>query len=125
MHTKKNIGVWMDHSTAQLIENQTKGTNTTIHSHFNFNMKEEALSRSENLMHNKEQQAQDSFYKKIADEISSYDNVLIFGPTDAKLELKNYLRKDEHFKNKQIIVQSADKMTDNEKNAFVKSYFAY
>lgn len=125
MHTKKNIGVWMDHSTAQLIENQTKGTNTTIHSHFNFNMKEEALSRSENLMHNKEQHAQDSFYKKIADEISSYDNVLLFGPTDAKLELKNYLTKDEHFKNKQIIVQSADKMTDNEKNAFVKSHFAY
>jgi hypothetical protein len=74
-------------------------------------------------MHNKEQQAQHKFHKQIADKICKYDNVLLFGPTDAKLELKNYLNDDVHFKNKQIIVQTADQMTENEKNAYVTNHF--
>lgn len=53
----------------------------------------------------------------------NYDNVLLFGPTNAKDELNNYLNKDLHFKNIQITVESADKMTDNQKGAFVKAYF--
>jgi stalled ribosome rescue protein Dom34 len=123
MKTKKNVGVWMDHSKAQVIDNSNMNEHATIHSNFNFTVKEEALNRSENLMHNKEQQAQHKFHKQIADKICEYDNVLLFGPTDAKLELKNYLNDDVHFKNKQIIVQTADQMTENEKNAYVTNHF--
>ncbi len=123
METKKKIGIWLDHSTANFIDLKTEKNNSSIISSFNFNVKEEALSRSENLMHNKEQQMHDAYYKKIADEILNYDHVLLFGPTNAKTELYNFLDKDLHFKDKKIDIESADKMTDNEKNAFVKSHF--
>ena len=83
----------------------------------------EALSRSEDLMHNKEQQMHEAYYKEIADEILKYDNVLLFGPTNAKTELHNYLNKDLHFKDIKIDIKSTDKMTDNEQNAFVKKHF--
>lgn len=123
MENKKNIGIWMDHSNANLIDIQTGKSDYTIVSEFDFEMKEEALQRSENIMHNKRQQMNDAFYKEIGDEISKYDNVLLFGPTNAKSELHNYLNKDSKFKDIQIEVQSADKMTDNEKVAFVKNHF--
>jgi hypothetical protein len=123
MTKQKNVAIWLDHSKAQLIDNQLDEVNTTIHSKFDFDKKEEALHRSENIMHNKEQQAQTAFYKQIAALIIDYDNILLFGPTDAKLELQNFLNKNTRFQNKQISVQSSDQMTLPEKFAFVKSYF--
>jgi len=122
METKNNLGIWMDHSTANLID-LNSNINHSINSEFTFNTKEEALSRSENLMHNKRQQMHEAYYKEISDKILKYNHVLIFGPTDAKVELYNYLNKDLHFKDIKIDIEPADKMTDNEKDAFVKSYF--
>ena len=123
MKTHKNLGIWMDHSTAHFIDVNAEKNDRSISSAFTFDTKEEALKRSESIMHNKEQQMNEAYYKEIADEILNYENVLLFGPTDAKLELHNYLNKDLHFKDVKISVESAGKMTDNEKDAFVKKHF--
>jgi hypothetical protein len=123
METNKNLGIWMDHSVANLIDVSAPKNSCTIHSKFTHDTKEEALSRSENLMHNKEQQLHEAFYKEIADEILKYDHVLLFGPTNAKIELHNYLDNDLHFEEIKIDVKPSDKMTDTEQNAFVKKYF--
>jgi len=64
-----------------------------------------------------------NFIKKIGFEILKYNHVLLFGPTNAKVELHNYLNKDLHFKDIKIDIEPVDKMTDNEKDAFVKNYF--
>lgn len=122
MNTTKNMGIWMDHSTAQFID-INEINNQTINSDFTFDTKEEALSRSENLMHNKRQQMQQAFYKEIAQEVLNYNHVLLFGPTNAKLELHNYLNKDDYFKDILIDVVPADQMSENEKKAFVKNHF--
>ena len=124
MKTQKSIGIWMDHSTANLIEFNTEKNNRSITSDFTFDTKEEALSRSENLMHNKRQQMQEAYYKTIADEVLKYDHVLLFGPTNAKTEFHNYLSKNSHVKNIKIDIETADKMTENEKDAFVKKHFS-
>ena len=121
--TAKNLGIWMDHSHANLIDLNTDKNNHTIESDFTFSVKEETLSRSENIMHNKEDQMHEAYYKKIGEEILKYDNVLLFGPTNAKAELHNYLDKDLHFKDIKLDLESADKMTDNEKAAFVRGHF--
>ena len=123
MKSLKNLGIWMDHSTADLIDINAKKNNQSIVSEFTFDTKEEALSKSEKSMHNKRQQMHEAYYKSIADKVLKYDHVLLFGPTNAKTELHNYLDRDLHFKSIKIDVQSADKMSDNEKEAFVKSYF--
>jgi len=121
--TAKNLGIWIDHSTANLIDLNAEKNSITIKSDFTFDTKEETLSRSEHIMHNKENQMHEAYYKKIANEIVKYDNVLLFGPTNAKLELHNYLNKDLHFKDVKINVESADKLSENEKIAFVKNHF--
>jgi hypothetical protein len=123
METKKNLGIWMDHSIAHLIETDSKKDSRSIVSKFSFSMKQDTLSKSEETMHNKEQQMHEAYYKKIGDEILKYDHVLLFGPTKAKAELRNYLSKDLHFKDIKIDVEPTDKISPNEKYAFVKNHF--
>lgn len=123
MKTQNNLGIWMDHSTAQLIEVNSKKSNRSIFCDFNSEVKEEALNRSEDIMHNKRQQMQEGYYKEIGKEILNYDHVLLFGPTNAKVELNNYLDKGRQFKNVKIEVKPADKMSENQQQAFVESYF--
>lgn len=123
MEIKKNLGIWMDHSTAHLIDLDIEDNRGSIHSKFDFNTRGEALSRNENLMHNKEQQMHEAYYKKIGERILNYDHVLLFGPTHAKSELHNYLAKDLHFEKIKFDIEGADKMTNNEQDAFVKNHF--
>jgi hypothetical protein len=123
MKKNNNLGIWMDHSAANLIDINSKNECQSIVSNFNSETKEEALNTSESLMHNKRQQMHEAYYKEIADEILKYNHVLLFGPTNAKVELHNYLKKDLHFKKIKIDIEPTDKMTDNKKNAFVKNHF--
>ena len=123
METKNNLGIWIDHSKAQLININSKNKSRSIVSKFTSETKDEALIRFEILMHNKRQQMHEKFYEKIGVEILKYNHVLLFGPTNAKVELHNYLNKDLHFKDITIDIAAADKMTDNEKDAFVKNHF--
>jgi hypothetical protein len=81
--------------------------------------------KSEHLMHNKEQHQQASYYKDLGSIIRDYDAVLLFGPTDAKTELFNMLRADHLFAHIKIEVEQADKMTENQEHAFVKTYFSH
>lgn len=123
METKNDLGIWMDHSKAYLIDPNSEKKNHSIESKFNFTIKEATLSRSENVMHNKEQQLHEAYYKKIGVEILKYDHVLLFGPTRAKKELYNYLIQDLHFKDITFDIEPADQLTENEKHAFVKNHF--
>jgi hypothetical protein len=125
MATAKKLGIWMDHSNAHLMEfNKYSVELKTIESEFNHQTKADSLKNGEKLMHNKEQQQQWEYYSKIGEIIENYDNVLLFGPTEAKVELLNVLKADKRFTDKQIEIEQTDKMTDNQQHAFVKDYFS-
>jgi hypothetical protein len=125
MITAKSLGIWMDHSHAHLMEFTTDPIQTkTIESKFTHDVKEQSLGKSENLMHNKEQHQQSSYYKQLGEIIKKYEEVILFGPTDAKIELLNILRADHLFEKIKIDVKHADKMTENQEHAFVRKYFS-
>lgn len=121
---KKRLGIWMDHSNAHIIEFSADQMETqTLNSKFTNEEKGESLGKSEQLMHNKEQHLQAEFYKELGEVIKKYDEVLLFGPTSAKLELHNILKEDHHFDKIKIETASSDKMTENQQYAFVKEHF--
>ena len=125
MSSEDRIGIWMDHSNAHVIElNKEPYATRVISSNFSHDDKEEALSRSEQLMHNKRQQQRSAYYSELSDVIANYREVVIFGPTDAKTELFNTLQNDLRSANIKIEVQAADKMTENQKIAFVKNHYS-
>ena len=125
MKILKCIGIWMDHANANLIEFTTDPIETkTLHTEFTHTVKEQTLKKSEVLMHHKEQHENAEYYKELAAVIKHYDEVLLFGPTDAKVELHNLLLADHRFANIKIDVERADRMTENQQHAFVKKHFS-
>jgi len=125
MITVKNLGIWMDHSSAHLMELTGDPIETkTLESKFTHVEKEMSLGKSEHLMHNKEQYQHSEYYKKLGEVIRNYEDVLLFGPTDAKAELLNILKADHRFAKIKIGIEQADKMTENQEHAFVREYFS-
>ncbi len=115
----------MDHANAHVMEFTIDPIETkTITSKFTHEEKEHSLSLNENLMHNKEQHMQRDYYKKLGETIRNYGEEVLFGPTDAKVELFNILKKDHLFSNVKIEIKQTDKMTENQQHAFVKDHFS-
>ena len=114
----------MDHANAHLFEffDEIK-TTTTISLDFDNQDKDQTLQRSESEMHNKQQQKQHAYYKKLSHVIKDFNEVVLFGPTNAKSELFNSLTQNHQFDSIKIEVVNADKMTDNQQHEFVREYF--
>jgi hypothetical protein len=125
MNTLKRLGICMDHSIAHLMEFKTGHPDTiTIESKFTHLEKEQSIAKSEILMHNKQQHQQSEYYKKLGEAIKNFDEVLLFGPTDAKVELFNLLRADHIFAKIKINVEQTDKMSDHQQQTFVREHFS-
>jgi hypothetical protein len=126
MEKIKQIGIWMDHSSAILMElHDDTIIESKIVSEFTHQEKENSLmSKGEKHMHIKEHHLQLSYFKKLSEIIRNYQNVILFGPTDAKDELFNLLKTDHLFNNIKIEVKHSDKMTKNKMHDFVKEYFS-
>jgi stalled ribosome rescue protein Dom34 len=124
MITVKRLGIWMDHSSAHLTEYSNDPVAIKIiTSKFTHEDKEHSLVKGESLMHKKEQHKHAEYYKEIGEAIKDYDEVILFGPTDAKVELYNILRSDHLFSGIKIETKQADKMTEYQQHAFIKEYF--
>lgn len=124
METKKQIGIWMDHSIAHFIEpKENEIITNTVKSEFTTQVRQHALGKNENLMHNKERNLQSDYYHKIKMGLKDHNEVLLFGPTTAKDELSNLLKADQHFESIKVEVKHADKMTEKQQHAFVKQHF--
>jgi Lhr-like helicase len=125
MEKIKQLGIWMDHSNALLME------------HYNHLIvskqvilkpvekeKEDNVDTHEVQMHSVEdQQHQTAYYNEIREIIKNYKDVLLFGPTDAKEELYNLLKADHHFENTNIELRNTDKMPENKIHEFVIDHF--
>ena len=125
MKSKNKLGVWMDHSIAYIMEFTSNPFEIkTIESKVTPQKQVETSVKSENLMLSKDQKQLFSYYKKLSQVIKGYKRVLLFGPTNAKVELFDILSTDQNFVNIKIEIKETDKMTANQKDDFVKSYFS-
>ena len=124
MKITKSLGIWMDHSEAHLMTLTGDSIETTIIQSDSSSHNSESTSNSnENVMHNKENHSQATYYKNIGKIIREYDDVILFGPSTAKNELLNILKADHLFEDIKIDIKSSEKMTENQEHAFVKEYF--
>lgn len=124
MKNTKRLGIWLDHASAHLIELTTTPLKSKIIlSAFTHDKKLHMLFKSEKMMHNLERNLQKKYFEDIGEVIVDQHEVVLFGPSDAKIELYNYLKADSQFKDIKIEYKQADNMTENEKHAFVRNYF--
>ena len=124
MTTEKSLGIWMDHSHAHLMEFTMHGMEDRLVTiPFDHEDQEFGFTKNEKTAHHKEQKLQTVFYKQLGDVIAQYEDVLLFGPTEARVELLNALRSDHHFDKIKIETLPADKLTEGQQHAFVRTYF--
>ena len=125
MRIFKKLGIWMDHSNAHLIEPSPETAPANLITTASVaDQEEDGGYRGEKTLHHKEENELSVYYKSISEAILHYDQVILFGPTDAKIELYNLLKADHHFDKIKITTQQADKMTGPQQHAFVKDYFS-
>jgi hypothetical protein len=123
MNNIRKLGIWMDHSNAYLMELANDTIVQRVVSELANHETEFNFYKGEKLIHKKEQHLQLSYYKKISDIIKKYQNVVLFGPTDAKNELLNQIKTDHLFEDIKIEVKNSDKMTEDQMQTFVRDYF--
>ena len=132
---KMTAGLWIDHRKAVIVTITVEGEKTMeIRSNV-----EKQPGRFEGVRSMEPYEAQlvkaddsrerdftahlDNYYAEVTAAIREADSVLIFGPGEAKGELKKYL--DEARLGENIIaLETIDKMTDNQIVAKVREYFS-
>jgi hypothetical protein len=123
MNNIRKLGIWMDHSNAYLMELANDIIVQRVVSELANPDAEFNFYKGEKLTHKKEQHLQLSYYKKIGEIIKKYQDVILFGPTDAKNELLNQIKTDHLFEDIKIEVKNSDKMTEDQMKTFVRDYF--
>jgi hypothetical protein len=124
MKKAKQAGIWMDHSKAIIMEiKDDVFSEIIIESESVLKDEEYSSDKHEKMQHTKEQHQQSGYYHKLGDLIRNYDDILLFGPTEAKSELFNLLSSDYLFNKKNIVIRNTDKLTRNQMHALIREYF--
>jgi len=129
MKELKQLGVWMDHSYAYLMEIKENEivtncivSDSLLHDHEkNLNEERKYVDFNDNYKKSKQERA--IYFRKISDIVKNYEEVILFGPTDAKNELINIMEADQLLGDIKVEKKNADKMTENEMHALVIEYF--
>jgi stalled ribosome rescue protein Dom34 len=132
---KTIVGLWIDHRKAVIAVVSDKGEETkVVESNVEKQPGRFAGIRSTTSFESQKVQADDSrerdftghlhgFYDEVIAAISDAESILIFGPGEAKGELKKRLERKKHDV-RIVAVETVDKMTDRQVVAKVREHFS-
>jgi len=125
MKTNLKVAIYLDHYRADVFEySEHAELIQTIESEFNAVEKKKVLLKGESHMHHKEQDLQKKFYETLKKKLVKYNSILLFGTTTAKTELYHVLQADNSFVSKDIILKNTDRLTENQKVAFINDFYS-
>jgi hypothetical protein len=131
---KREVGLWIDHRQAVIVTVADKGEETKIvRSNVEKQIQRAAVSRSggpfesQAVPSNGRQQRKftahlNPYYNEVISCILDAESILIFGPGEAKGELKKRLER-EKLSGRIVGVETVDEMTDHQIAAKVRQYF--
>lgn len=116
----KKLGIYIDQSSANLIELtvdilEKKSADALAEKHFEEN--------GENHIEFKESHLQNYYFKKLSECILYYNEVLLFGTSNAITKLFDMISYDNRFYNINIAIKPTDTMTYKQQNDFVSDFF--
>jgi hypothetical protein len=132
---KTAAGVWIDHRKAIIVTFSDKGEETqeilsdVEKQRGRFKGKRSTTSFESQLVQADDRQQREftkslkGFYEKVVSCFRNAKSVLIFGPGEAKGELKKRIEQNNH-RDGVVVMESADKMTDRQIAAKAHHYFA-
>ena len=132
---KQNVGLWIDHRKAILVTiKNDKEVMRVIESNVEPRVRLSGGSRtaspygpqevaSESKRDERYRHHLDVYYSEVIRAIRDADSILIFGPGEAKGELKKAIEESKDMGRRIVGVESADKMTQRQIAAKVRNYF--
>jgi hypothetical protein len=133
---KKNTGLWIDHKEAILvsIENgqtlvQRVASGAESHHKPSGGWKSGGTSvaqsvSNEHVDEERRRHQYHAFYQKVIVLLGDSDNVALFGPGEAKIELAKEIEKVADLHRKEVTVETCDRVTENQFIAKVKTFFS-
>ena len=127
------VGLWIDHQKAVIVSLSEQGENTKkIESgarHVEYRGAQRSkvaysaqYSQGDDQLDNQFTEHLKKFYEKVILELRGAQTILIFGPAEARSELKRLIEQDKGL-HCEIHVEAADRMTDPQIVARVRGYF--
>ena len=121
-----NVGIWIDHKRAVIVSvAEGRVTSETLESdveaHPRYSGQQDA--GGEKNYEERHGQHLDRYYDEVISRLGQPDGLLIFGPGDARLELKERLSRSKAPSERTIDIEPADKLTDPQIVAKVKEHF--
>jgi hypothetical protein len=121
---KKEIGLWIDHRKAVVViigdeGEEVREITSHMEKHVRFSSGDSQDGSSEDVRDRQFENHLNSFYDAVIDVIHDGNSVQIFGPGEAKVELKKRLE-SEGFKGHILGIETVDKMTDRQIAAKVR-----
>jgi len=121
----KQLGIFMDHAHAFLmeLENGLIISRNIVSGWEDAQQKDKEDNDNTKFNSSEKKFLQSAFYKEISNIMRHYQQVVLFGPTDAKNELYNLVRTDHNFENTIIELKTTDEMSATDRQKFVVRYF--
>jgi hypothetical protein len=124
---KKDIGLWIDHRKAVVViisddGEEVKEITSYMEKHVRYSNDTSKGGASEDIRDRQFDNHLNVYYDAVIAAIRDGETVLIFGPGEAKGELKKRLE-SEGFKGHILAVETVDKMTDRQITAKVRERF--
>jgi hypothetical protein len=121
-----NVGIWIDHERAIIVfasegRISTKTLESDVGAHPRYSGQQDG--GGEKKYEARHGQRLDEYYDEVIGQLGQPDALLIFGPGEAKLELKERLSRSKTLSERIVGVATADKLTDPQVVAKVKEHF--
>ena len=123
---KKEVGLWIDRRRAAIVtvkdgDMEMHQVVSDIDKHVRFSGGAQDISE-EDIVERRFENHLRKYYDEVISNIHDAESILIFGPGEAKIELKKRID-GKSFIGKKIHVETEDKMTDRQITAKVKKHF--
>jgi hypothetical protein len=123
---KKEVGLWIDRRRAAIVtvkngDMEMHQVVSDIDKHVRFSGGAQDISE-EDIVERRFENHLRKYYDEVISNIHDAESILIFGPGEAKVELKKRID-GKSFIGKKIHVETEDKMTDRQITAKVKRHF--
>jgi stalled ribosome rescue protein Dom34 len=123
---KKRVGLWIDHNKAVIFSLADEGAEIKrISSELKNSARLSGGAQKESAEEHEDKRLSgqlNDYYNEVFDHICDAESILIFGPGEAKSELKKKLENKKLYGNI-VGFESTDKMTDNQIVAKVRKHF--
>jgi hypothetical protein len=121
----QDVGVWIDHKKAVIVsiaagQVTTRTLESDIGAHSRYSGFQAGGEKKYEEHHN---QDLDRYYDDVIGQLGKPDALLLFGPGEAKLQLKERLGRSKELPESVVAVDSTDKLTDPQIVAKVKEHY--